>query len=116
MKLRYIHEGDFRKNEHTNYLEAVKKGRVKLGANDVIAVLNSRRTMIRFVWSAVEIDYTPKRGEVRSVNVIGSRMLRLLSGHWEPLMLANYAGEVGIKLDGLKKFQDHYKGGRYKRK
>ncbi len=35
-----------------------------------------------------------------------SHRLRLLSGVWNPDMLANYAGQVGMKLAGLPTFEE----------
>ena len=39
---------------------------------------------------------------------IQSLKLRVSGGRWHPLMLANYANEVGIDLDGIKKFEEVY--------
>ena len=43
----------------------------------------------------------------RTVQVLSSRRLRI-STKWNPLMLANYAERVGLKLEGLKRFETYY--------
>lgn len=41
--------------------------------------------------------------------------LRVSGGYWNPLMLADYAENVGIQLEGLKKFEEVYEASRAKK-
>lgn len=39
---------------------------------------------------------------------IESMKFRVSGGYWNPLMLANYAADIGIELEGIKRFEDAY--------
>lgn len=38
--------------------------------------------------------------------VVESLRLRVSGGHWNPLMLANYAEDVGVKLLGVRRYEE----------
>jgi hypothetical protein len=115
MRLKLIAQVDFRKNEHTNYLEQAlakqgKKSRKKfaLKPGEVVCLVSSSGNQIVFVYNPGSVtdghaDFSVER------KVLHSERLRLTSGgRWNPMMLANYAREVGIKLEGIKSFEEHY--------
>ncbi len=114
MRLKYIAQVDFRKSEATNFLEhhVIKRGkeiekRVPLKPGEVACLIASSGNQIVFV-------YNPDR--VRDINagveerpVFHSERLRLTNGgRWDPLMLGDYAAQVGIQLEGIRLFKQHY--------
>ena len=104
MRLKRVEVTDFRVNERT-MLEAVmaKPDAPQLGADDCVCFISRLGTQLVFVGRPEQIELgTRKR------TIISSRRLRLDGGQWNPLMLSNYAEAVGLKLDGLKKFEDHF--------
>lgn len=99
-------EGDFRTNDQTMMLDAIKREKLELGPNDVVAFVSLAHNQILFVWRPLEIDvsaYGHRRG---NATVFRSQRLRLSNSTWEPTMLANYAADVGLQLDGLRRFED----------
>jgi hypothetical protein len=75
----------------------------RLGQGDVIAFLSGSRDQLVFVSPPYE-----HLTNGRTVKLYASRRLRISSGSWNPLMLENYAQEVGLSLVGLKTFEEHY--------
>jgi hypothetical protein len=106
LRLKLVAEVDFRKSEVTNWTELAKKGMIArhLGENEVVLLVNKKRTQIVFVSAAKAWP-----GRKHAISIVHSRRLRITSGgSWNPLMLNNYAEEVGISLIGLKRFEDYY--------
>jgi hypothetical protein len=103
LKLRLVYKTDFRKNESTNYEAAVKEHELTLRGDDVVLLVSKAWNQLIFVWRPTEMEGA--RGPIR---VVSSRRLRLQGGSWNPLMLANYAGSVGLELNGLKLFESRY--------
>jgi hypothetical protein len=66
----------------------------------------------QFVW--ILNDSAIDKNE-REHRVFDSRRWRLATGTWNPLMLANYAEEVGLQLEGLRKFEQIYDDSRKKK-
>jgi len=97
---------DFRKSEHTNYkiFKKSKKypGDLKSG-EAFLFVSKSGNQLIWIIYVGVTgIDIgTPKE-------IVDSRRWRIIGGQWNPLMLANYAEDVGVTLVGIKKFEELY--------
>jgi hypothetical protein len=106
MLLRHIATCDFRANEQTNYLLEVKKypGLAKLGENDVVLLRSMKGDQLVFIFGFRMVN--DERGR-HARRFLRSEKLRLERGRWNELMVANYAEQVGIKLDGLKKLEDH---------
>jgi hypothetical protein len=106
MRLRYIYRGDFRKSEHTlfNLVSAEVKD-LKLNEGDCVLLLSHSGKLLKFVYGMKELQ----NGE-KTVKILPSQTYRITSGGtWNPLMLKNYASAVGIELQGLKRFEDHYR-------
>jgi hypothetical protein len=106
---RVIGPVDFRKSEHTNYLEWAKERdnrdlAAQLGQHDVIALISTGRTQIVFVHGFDQLKN--EDGAVR--HVLHSQRLRITDGRWDPYMIANYARSVGITLTGLRYFEEHF--------
>jgi len=103
MRLRYIERADFRKSEQTNFVEVQRRQKLELGAKDVVMLISTKGNQLVFVHGFDQYQ----NGVTRQI--LRSERLRLTSGTWNPLMLANYAESVGIKIDGIKRFEEHYK-------
>lgn len=95
---------DFRKNELTTYRLFKEKNKnypdpmpgeaylfVSKSGNQLMFVLNYKKDIKL---------HKSKR------DIIESLRLRLSGGRWNPLMLANYAEEVGVKLLGIRKYEE----------
>ena len=105
MRLRLIKHISFARSEDTNF-EAVKSSlRGKLDRNDVVLFVSLTQNQIMFVYNPTNVEIRP--GATKEV--LRSVRFRLRGrGTWNPLMLANYAAECGLKLDGIKRFEEHY--------
>jgi hypothetical protein len=112
MRIRYIFRGSFQKNEVTLFHEAMTEaGELTLGHDDCILLVSQSEKLLKFVWRQI----TTSRKNVDGTNgklstVVSSQLYRIVDGGtWNPLMLANYAEQVGIQLEGLKKFEQYYR-------
>jgi hypothetical protein len=106
LRLRYIDAVDFRASEMTNYMLALRKqpslGRFK--SNDAVLFLSKKRDQLIFVYG-----FFMTNGEDGVRRFLRSERLRLDGGTWDALMLQNYANDVGIRLEGIKTFEEHLK-------
>jgi hypothetical protein len=94
-RLRYVATTDFRRSEATNFAALPKTLRDSLRNNDAVCFRSGTGNQLVFVFRRVG-------------DVVASTRLRLPSKRrWDPLMLADYAAEVGIELVGLKRLKDH---------
>jgi hypothetical protein len=102
---------DFRKNEWTNYNE-FKRSRSfpgDLKANEAFLFVSKSGNQLIWILNIID-SYVVSEGRVNK-QIVDSRRWRITSSQtWDPLMLANYAIEVGIELIGIKKFEDHVQG------
>lgn len=69
-----------------------------LKGEDAVCFLSRGENQVLFVYG-----FSGEENEV-----LGSARLRLRSGRWNPMMLANYAASVGLTLVGIKKFEEAY--------
>lgn len=107
MRLRHVATVDFRRSELSNYNEIVGEHAqlAKLGKDDVILFLSKNQDQVIFVHGFSQVH-----GDKGKSLYIKSVRLRMIKGAtWNPLMIANYAKQVGIELKGLKTFEEHYK-------
>ena len=101
MRLKYIESVNFGASELTNYRALAKRNKWSLAKGEVACLVSLTGNQIVFV-------YAPTSGAAGEV--LRSERVRLTSrGRWNPLMLADYAEEVGLHLDGIAKFGEHYK-------
>src|SRR5258708_4654539 len=102
MVLKYVFEADFRKTEATNILLFYKEhpeARDTLKGHEAVLLLNKARSQLCFVSPAKDLQ----NGK-RSDQMLPSRKFRITTaGRWDPLALSNYASEVGLVLQGIKK-------------
>ena len=113
MRLKYIAQADFRKSENTNFLEhhVVKRGkkiekRIALKPGEVACLIASSGNQIVFIYNPDRVTDDDSEDERP---VLHSERLRLTGGgRWNPMMLGNYAAQVGIQLEGIRLFQQHF--------
>ena len=99
--------GDFRRSEVSNMEEALKRRPMKLRKGDCILIVNSRGTQAYFIEAKATIE---DRRRVQRSAII-SHKCRLLSGHFDPGMIAAYARMVGIDIGDPTKFTRAYDRG-----
>jgi hypothetical protein len=100
---------DFRKSESTLFEEqaGANPGLRQMKSGECVLLVSKNGKMLRFVFCPKEI-INPAID--RWTEVLESRLLRIRGkGGWNPLMLQNHAISVGLKLVGIKKFEEHYK-------
>lgn len=109
LRLRLIALVDFRKSELTNFNEVSAPAHIR-ATNDCVMLVNKQGTQLVFVYgfSNVTDSREPAEG-AQTHQVLHSERLRLTSGRWNPLMLANYAQRAGIELEGIRRFEEHYR-------
>ena len=88
----------FRYSEMTNF--DMLKPKPKLKPGDAVLLVSQSRTQMVFIYGYTEFG---RNGHASTC--LASERLRLTSGSWNPLMLANYASQVGLHLDGLDRFE-----------
>jgi hypothetical protein len=114
MRLRLVVTADFRKTEATNWDElraAYDKSRgaepgtippdVKKG--EVVLMLSTLRNQLVFVYPPYEAQFNGT-----TVKIVASRRLRIEGGRFDPRMLANYAEDVGLRLEGMKRYEEYF--------
>ncbi|MCK5617304.1 hypothetical protein KAR91_86370 [Candidatus Pacearchaeota archaeon] len=101
IKLKAIKYVDFRKSEWTNYQEFKKSKKFPGELTHNEAFLFISNTGNQLIWM-LNVANGPL-----GHRIVDSRRWRFTgTSSWNPLMLANYAEEVGIELIGIKKFQE----------
>lgn len=106
MRLKAIEHVSFRKTEATNFDEVTRKLKLKLSPHEVVCLVSLTGNQIVFVYG-----WSPSRKQDTKTTkqmVLRSERLRLDHGTWEPLMLGNYARKVGLHLDNIRLFEEHY--------
>lgn len=107
MRLKYIDTCSFSKSEATNFRELSKKNKWRtLGPDECVLLVSMTGDQVVFVYQTRDVHWF----ESRASEVVHSRRLRLDGRQkWNGTMLVNYAEMVGIKIDGLKRFEEHYR-------
>lgn len=111
MRIKKIVEADFRLSDASLFEEFSKKNRElvgSLGSSDVVAFLSLSGTQILFIHGFEQLKPTSDN-ITTDRKMLPSTRYRLLNGTWNPLMLRNYAEAAGMKIEGLKLFEEHYK-------
>lgn len=112
LKLKLVYQGSFSKNEVTLFEEAMKANKgIELGPSDGVLLVSRSGKMLKFVRRAQEVGYMNASGQNgRKTTVVFSETYRITGGgKWSPYMLANYAEELGLTLEGIKRFEQHVK-------
>ena len=104
MRLKAIWMGaDFRCSERTNYNIFLQQFPGELRMNEAFLFVSKSGNQLVWLLNQQSID-----GKMGTAEVTDSRRWRLTGGTWSPMMVANYAKEVGIELIGIKTFEQRY--------
>lgn len=102
MKLVAIQRVHFGRSEHTNFITVRRALKLSLKKNEVVCLVSKSGNQLCFVYGIEQSVGMPP--------VLRSVRLRLTTGaRWNPMMLANYARNVGLTLDGVKFFEEYYR-------
>lgn len=119
--LKAIIRVSFQKSEHTNFEELRKTrkwGKLldSLGPDDVVCLVSTTETQLVFLSRYMEVSI--RNGTSKKWRLLPSQRVRVirekdefgnpLLSTWEPKMVANYARQAGIELNGLRMFEDYY--------
>lgn len=105
LRLRQIfQDADFRQNELTLWRHYKKKCAFEPKAGDAVLLVSRSGNQLLFV-----LNYSEGVAQKSTRERIESLRFRLSGGYWNPLMIANYAAEVGIELEGIKRFEEAFK-------
>ena len=109
MNIRRIEETDFRRcdirifaefrNNNTSFVK-------KLAKDDIVVFISKQRNQMLFIHGVTEF-FAADGSSIREA--LQSIRHRILGGAWSPLMLKNYAEEAGLQIEGLSRFEDHFK-------
>ncbi len=107
LRLRMMFSASFTRSDSSNYdliRSRLKRHRITLGPRDVVAFRSLTGAQVMFVYAPTTLKHAQGEKEVlRSVR------FRLRGpGAWNPEMLANYARDCGIQLEGLKHFEEYH--------
>lgn len=113
MRIRYIYRGSFNKSEVTLFNEAMTEAgeHLSLGHDDCILLVSQTQKMLCFVWRPQETSRKMANGSNGKIStVVSSQRYRIQDGGtWNPLMLANYAAQIGVEVEGIRKFESYYR-------
>ena len=105
LRLKYVTEADFRYGPWTLWKmwEAHRKQKrwLQLKAGEVALFVSKRGAQLLFFSATSELS----DGRV----VLDTHRLQLQGGTWNPLRIKEYAEKIGIDLQGLQGFEEHYK-------
>lgn len=76
-----------------------------LGSGDCLLFLSRGMNQLLFLWSPTNTEDTQRHGKR---TIFRSIRLRIEGGTWNPLMIQNYANEVGLEFVGLRNFREQY--------
>ena len=75
-----------------------------LTKDDVVAFVSKRGNQLLFIHGFEQLKTIC--GDARTM--LPSVRYRIVNGTWSPYMLANYALNAGIKVEGIKSFEEHF--------
>lgn len=109
MRIKQIEAADFRCSARTMFERfRVKNKHVVSALNDtdVIVFISKMGNQLLFVHGYTDFpeDLIGQRRALQSVRH------QILNGTWNPMALANYAQAAGLDIQGLRLFEEHYKG------
>lgn len=107
MRIRRIEKANFRKSEFTIFQEFSAKNEAfvaKLQPDDVVVFVAGSGTIMYFMHDFVSFNDNDGSEKI----ALQSLKHRIVGGAWNPLRLKNYAAEAGLKIEGLKYFEEHY--------
>ena len=108
MKLRLLavfQDVDFRINELNNYESIRRKKHWQGDPKPGQGYLIISRSQDQLLWVLGYSKGETTRGTPR--HIIQTMRLRVRGGRWNPLMLQNYANDVGLELVGIRRYEEH---------
>lgn len=109
MRLKLIVTVNFQRTEAENFHAAMKRNPgLELGPQDVVCMVSLSRQQIVFMYRKETIDVSGYGLRKGTADVFHSERLRLSRSTFEPKMIQNYANQIGIVLDGFRRFEDIY--------
>ena len=107
MRLRFVKTVHFGKSELTNFVEVLAK-HPEFGKSDSSARLRGDDVVLLVSQTGNQLVFLHGFDVFQDKKVLRSTRLRISGGtRWNPLMLVDYAKEVGIALTGLRAYEDH---------
>lgn len=107
MRLKLIVSVNFQRSEAENFQAVMKKHpHLDLGPNEVVCMVSLARNQMVFMYRREEVElvgYGQRRG---TADLYRSERLRLSRSTWDHRMLQNYANQLGIQLDGFRRFEE----------
>lgn len=104
VRLRHVATVDFRKNETTNYRELPADVRGALREGEAVCFKSHGGDQVVFVLKPRSV----MGPSGTAAEVVASLRLRLPKTRtWHPLMMQEYARDVGLELDGWKRLSEH---------
>jgi hypothetical protein len=82
--------------------------RKTLRSNDAVCFISSREDQLVFIYRFKKIGTRRKNKTSVPFGILTSVRLRMPGRRWNPLMLANYASDVGLELEGLPLFEEYF--------
>ena len=110
LRLKLIAHVDFRKAPETNWNELKKDKKIPpLKKGEGILLISKTGNLMQFVTPTVEFDTVNTADREVRVTIQASERFKIRGGTWSPLMLANYAEQVGYRIVGIKRFEWYFK-------
>ncbi len=76
-----------------------------LSSGDCLLFLSKTMNQLLFLWNPIDMVDQKRAGQR---TIFRSIRLRIEGGTWNPMMIQNYANEVGLEFIGLRNFREQY--------
>lgn len=118
LRLKLVEHMNFTRSEQTNLdMLAKRLADLNMTRSDVVCLVSKDDRQYVFAWLPRVVDFAaydrrlPRErhnGKLRKATVMAyvTVKMRITHGTWDILMLQNYANDVGIELDGIKRFEE----------
>lgn len=108
MRLRHVATVDFRKSEATHYEDICERYPQlrKLGGNDVVLLRSSGGAQAVFVHGFDAIGETREGVKRVCLHSERARIVQGIGGGWSAKMIADYAEQLGIQLEGMQTLKE----------
>ena len=103
MNIRRIEETDFRRCDIRVFQDFSNRNKAfirTLARNDIVVFVSKRRNQMLFIHGFTTFGTGTALQSIRH---------RIVHGAWSPLMLKDYAIAAGLQIDGLQKFEEHFR-------
>lgn len=101
---RIVWPADFRYSEQTLFDQLPGDFRKSLRGRDAVCFVSTVGNQVQFVFSPTAM----LTGRGLDTEALFSARVRLRRGTFNPEMLANYAGDKKLELEGIQRFEERY--------